>query len=100
MYKLSVVHAKIFCDFFASTADFRQNSAEFSAKPTGIWWLNFQKSWPNYQQIQPIIQLIRPNFIVPNFSCYFRTSTAFRLNFLGFQRFFSIFFKYDGIDVR
>jgi hypothetical protein len=29
MYKLSVGHAKIFCDFFASTTDFRQNSAEF-----------------------------------------------------------------------
>jgi hypothetical protein len=57
MYKLSVGHAKIFCDFFASTAGFRQNSAEFSAKPAGIRWPNFQKIWP-------IIQLIRLNFVV------------------------------------
>jgi hypothetical protein len=41
MYKLSAGHAKIFCDFFASTAGFRQNSVEFSAKPIGIRWLNF-----------------------------------------------------------
>jgi hypothetical protein len=41
MYKLSVGHAKIFCDFFASTAGFQQNLAEFSAKPAGIWWPNF-----------------------------------------------------------
>jgi hypothetical protein len=31
MYKLSVGHAKIFCDFFASMASFRQNLAELSA---------------------------------------------------------------------
>jgi hypothetical protein len=41
MYKLSVARAKIFCDFFASTADFRQNSVEFFAKPAGIRWPNF-----------------------------------------------------------
>jgi hypothetical protein len=43
MYKLSVGHAKIFCDFFASTVGFRQNLVEFSAKPVGIRWPNFQK---------------------------------------------------------
>jgi hypothetical protein len=85
MYKLSVGHAKIFYDFFASTAGFRQNSAEFSTKSAGIQWLLFQKNRLNYRQIWPIIRLIRPNFIVPKFSCYFHTSTAFRPNFLGFQ---------------
>jgi hypothetical protein len=58
MYKLSVGHAKIFYDIFASTADFRQNSAEFSAKPAGIRWPNFLKIWPNYWQIWPIIRLV------------------------------------------
>jgi hypothetical protein len=81
MYKLSVGHAKIFCDFFASTAGFRQNSIEFSAKPAGIRWLNFQK-------IRPIIRLIQPNFIVPKFPCSFRASTSFRPNFSDFQRIF------------
>jgi hypothetical protein len=38
MYKLSVGHAKILYSFFASMAGFRQNSAEFSAKPAGIRW--------------------------------------------------------------
>jgi hypothetical protein len=81
MYKLSVGHAKIFYDFFTSTAGFRQNSIEFSAKPAGIRWPNFQKIWS-------IIRLIRPNFVVLKFSYSFRTSTAFRPNFPSFQRFF------------
>jgi hypothetical protein len=88
MYKLSVGHAKIFCYFFASTAGFRQNSAKFSAKPAGIRWLNFRKNRPNYRQIRPIIRLLRPNFVVPNFSCSFCTSTAFRPNFSDFQQIF------------
>jgi hypothetical protein len=59
MYKLSVGHAKIFYDFFASTVGFRQNSAEFSTKLAGIRWPDFQKkNWSNYQQIRPIIRLI------------------------------------------
>jgi hypothetical protein len=41
MYKLSVGHAKNFYDYFASTTSFRQNLAEFSAKPAGIRWLDF-----------------------------------------------------------
>jgi hypothetical protein len=85
MYKLSVGHAKIFCDFFASTAGFRQNLAEFSTKPVGIQWPNFQKNRPNYRQIRPTIRLIRPNFVFPKICCSFRTSTAFLLNFSGFQ---------------
>jgi hypothetical protein len=86
MYKLSVGHAKKFCGFFASTAGFQKSSAEFSAKPAGIRWSNFWK-------IRPIIRLIRPNFVFSKFSCSFRTSTAFQPNFLGFQWFFSKFFK-------
>jgi hypothetical protein len=84
IYKLSVGHAKIFCDFFTSTTDFRQKSVEFCAKPVGI-------RWPNYHQIRPIIRLIWPNFVFPNFFCYFRTSTAFRPNFFDFNDFFKIF---------
>jgi hypothetical protein len=97
MYKLSVGHAKIFYGLFASTAGFRQNSVEFSAKPAGIRWPNFSKIQPNYRQIRLIIRLIRPNFVVPKFFCSFRTSTAFRLNFLGFQRIFLNFSKCDEI---
>jgi hypothetical protein len=84
IYKLSVGHAKIFCDFFASTIDFRQKSVEFCAKPVGI-------RWPNYRQIRPIIRLIWPNFVFPNFFCYFRTSTAFRPKFSDFNDFFQNF---------
>jgi hypothetical protein len=62
--------------FFASTAGFRQNLAEFFAKPSDI-------QWPNYRQIWPIIWLIRPNFVFPKFSYSF--STAFRPNFPGLQ---------------
>jgi hypothetical protein len=40
MYKLSVGYAKFFCDFFASTASFRQNLAEFSAKPAAEFLKN------------------------------------------------------------
>jgi hypothetical protein len=93
MCKLSVGHAKIFCDFFASAGGFRQNSAEFSAKPAGIRWPNFRQIRPNYRQIRPIIRLIQPNFVVLKFSSSFRTSTAFRPNFPSFQQFFSEFFK-------
>jgi hypothetical protein len=100
MYKLSVGHTKIFYDFFASTADFRQNSAKFSTKLAGIRWPNFQKNWLNYRQIRLIIRLIRPNFIVLKFSCSLRMSTAFQPNFLGFQRFFLNFSKCDGIGGR
>jgi hypothetical protein len=99
MYKLSVDHAKIFCDFFDSTAGFRQNSVEFSAKPTDIR-LNFQKIQPNYRQIRPIIRFIQLNFVVPKFSYSFRTSTAFQPNFPGFQRIFLNFSKCDGIGGR
>jgi hypothetical protein len=58
MYKLSVGHAKISCDFFTLTAGFRQNLAEFSAKPAGIRWPKFQKIRSNYRQIRPVIRLI------------------------------------------
>jgi hypothetical protein len=78
MYKLSGGHFKIFCDFFTPMADFRQNSVEFSAKPAGI-------RWPNYRQIWLIIRLIRPNFIVLKFFCFFCMSTAFQPNFSDFQ---------------
>jgi hypothetical protein len=74
MYKLSVGHVKIFCNFFASTTGFQQNSAEFSAKSAGNRLLNFQK-------IQLIIRLIQLNFIFLNFFCSFRTSATIQPNF-------------------
>jgi hypothetical protein len=80
MYKLSVGHTKIFCDFFASMTGFRQNSAEFFTKPAGI-------RWPNYRQIRPIIRLIRPNFVVPKFPCATRQLHFGRI-FLVFNEFF------------
>jgi hypothetical protein len=86
--------------FFALTAGFWQNSAEFSAKSVGIRWSNFWKIRPNYQQIRSIILFIQPNFIVPKFFCFFRTSTTFRLNFPGFQQFFLNFLKYNEIGER
>jgi hypothetical protein len=43
MYKLSIDHAKISYDFFASTVNFWQNLTEFSAKPTGIGCRIFEK---------------------------------------------------------
>jgi hypothetical protein len=43
MYKLSVGNAKKIYDFFASTPGFRQNLAEFPAKPADNRLLNFQK---------------------------------------------------------
>jgi hypothetical protein len=82
MYKLSVGYAKFFCDFFASTASFRQNSAEFSAKSAG-------NRLPNFQKIRPIIRLIRPNFVCPKIFCFFHTSVVFSAEF---SRFLPIFF--------
>jgi hypothetical protein len=86
MYKLSVSHAKIFYDFFASSAGFRQNSAEFFAKPAGNRLPKFQKNRLNYRQIRPIIRLIRPNFVFLKIS----SQLQFDRIFLIFPDFFQI----------
>jgi hypothetical protein len=77
MYKLSVGHAKIFCNFFASMAGFWQNSVEFPAKPAGNRLPNFQKNWLN--------------FIFPKIPYSFRTLAAFWPIFPVFNEFFWIF---------
>jgi hypothetical protein len=84
MYKLSVGYAKFFCDFFASMASFRQNSAEFSAKLAG-------NRLPNFQKIRPIIRLIGRISYVQKFSVSFTHQLYFRPNFPDFYRFFSNF---------
>jgi hypothetical protein len=93
MYKLSVGHAKIFYDFFASLAGFRQNSAEFFAKPAGNRLPKFQKNRPNYRQIRPIIRLIRPNFVFLKIS----SQLQFDGIFLIFPDFFFKFYKMGRI---
>jgi hypothetical protein len=60
--------------------------------------LFFNKIRLNYRQIRLIIRLIRLNFVFSKFFCSFRTSTAFRSNFFGFQRFFLNFLKHGGIQ--
>jgi hypothetical protein len=79
MYKLSVGHAKIFCDFFTSTAVFQQNLAELSANSA------------NNSVNSTEFRIFKIFLFISHVNCI-------SANFFQFSTIFSIFFKTSGIQ--
>jgi hypothetical protein len=90
MYKLSVAHSKIFCDFFASTVGFRQNSVKFPTKPAG-------NRLPNFLKIRLINSAefhISKNLLFLSHVSYILTKKN------QFSTIFSKFLKIDGFAAK
>jgi hypothetical protein len=90
MYKLSVDHTKIFYDFFSSTVGFRENSAEFSAKPAGI-----QKNSAELSANSADNSVNSTEFRISKIFLFLSHINCISIEFFQFLMIFSKFSKYD-----